>query len=565
MPNDRTRKLSPVPEHDAHDRSNASSGGITEQSVDVALIGAGIMSATLGSLLTELEPDWTVSLFERLDAAAAESSDPWNNAGTGHSALCELNYTPQNADGSVSIDKAIDINERFQVSRQYWAYAVEKGILGNPSRFINPVPHISFVHGEDNVKYLRKRYDALAGETLFEGIQYTQDRSTFSEWLPLMARKRDFSDPIALNRFDLGTDVDFGALTRQLLTHLGASGYDVRFGHEVANITKQSDGRWKLKVRNVRTGAKRTVIARFVFVGAGGGALPLLQKSGIKEIKGFGGFPISGQFLRCTNPDLIKQHEAKVYGKAAVGAPPMSVPHLDTRVIAGDRGLLFGPYAGWTPKFLKEGHLTDLFLSVKPSNILQMMSVGIHEMGLTKYLIEQVVQSDQTRIDALSEFIPDADGKDWDLITAGQRVQTIRTGKDTKGTLEFGTAIVAAEDGSIAGLLGASPGASTCVSAMLEVLERCFTTRYKTWEKELQRMIPSVGRQLNAEPALYQELWDWTNNVLKLVPEPEPTAAAAAADAPSAEVSAGAGSPAEDTGLGGEPTERSAGEAPSES
>lgn len=486
--------------------------------MDVALIGAGIMSATLGALLRELEPDWSVALFERLNAAAAESSDPWNNAGTGHSALCELNYTPQQSDGSVSIDKAVDINERFQVSRQYWAYAVDKGILGNPKDFINPIPHMSFVHGEDNVKYLRARYDALAGQPLFEGMEYTADEETFRQWVPLMAKGRDFSDPIAMNRFDLGTDVDFGALTRQLLTYLGSSagGCEIRFGHEVSDLKKESDGRWKLSIVNVRTGEKRVVRARFVFVGAGGGALPLLQKSGIKEIRGFGGFPVSGQFLRCVNPDLIADHNAKVYGKAAVGAPPMSVPHLDTRVIKGQRGLLFGPYAGWTPKFLKEGHLADLFKSVKPNNVFQMMSVGLHEMGLTKYLIEQVLQSSDERINALAEFVPTAEDNDWELITAGQRVQMIRPGKETKGRLELGTAIVAAEDGTIAGLLGASPGASTCVSAMLEVLERCFADRYPQWEKDLQSAIPSLGRSLSENPDLYQEVWDYSNKVLKL-------------------------------------------------
>ncbi|AEF40057.1 malate dehydrogenase (quinone) [Hoyosella subflava] len=497
---------------DSTDRAPTS----TEQSVDVALIGAGIMSATLGALLSELEPNWSVALYERLNAAAAESSDPWNNAGTGHSALCELNYTPQQPDGSVAVDKAVEINERFQVSRQYWAYAVDKGILSNPKDFINPIPHMSFVHGEDSVKYLRARYDALASQTLFEGMEYTEDKHAFSEWVPLMAQGRDFSDPVALNRFDLGTDVDFGALTRQLLTYLGTAGCDIRFGHEVRDVRKENDGRWKLTIRNIRTGDKRIVRARFVFVGAGGGALSLLQKSGIKEIKGFGGFPVSGQFLRCTNPDLIAAHNAKVYGKAAVGAPPMSVPHLDTRVIGGNRGLLFGPYAGWTPKFLKEGHLSDLFLSVKPNNVFQMMSVGLHEMGLTKYLVEQVLQSNDTRIGALAEFVPEAEASDWELITAGQRVQMIRPGKETKGTLELGTAIVAAEDGTIAGLLGASPGASTCVSAMLEVLERCFGDRYQKWEKDLQGAIPSIGQSLNENASLYREVWDHSNKVLKL-------------------------------------------------
>ncbi|MCW4353906.1 malate dehydrogenase (quinone) [Hoyosella sp. YIM 151337] len=504
--------------HDGRKRDDSTGRAAngTEQSVDVALIGAGIMSATLGALLSELEPSWSISLFERLNAAAAESSDPWNNAGTGHSALCELNYTPQQPDGSVSVEKAIDINERFQVSRQYWAYAVDKGILGKPKDFINPIPHMSFVHGEDNVKYLRARYDALASQTLFEGMEYTEDKDEFAQWVPLMAKGRDYSDPVALNRFDLGTDVDFGALTRQLLTYLGSAGCDIRFGHEVRDLTKESDGRWKLSLVNVRTGDKRIVRARFVFVGAGGGALPLLQKSGIKEIRGFGGFPVSGQFLRCVNPDLIAGHNAKVYGKAPAGAPPMSVPHLDTRVISGERGLLFGPYAGWTPKFLKEGHLTDLFTSVKPNNVFQMMSVGIHEMGLTKYLVQQVLQSEDARTGALAEFLPQADSDDWELITAGQRVQMIRPGKETKGTLELGTAIVAAEDGTIAGLLGASPGASTCVSAMLEVLERCFADRYAKWEQDLQGAIPSLGRSLNEHPDLYKEVWDYSNKVLKL-------------------------------------------------
>jgi malate dehydrogenase (quinone) len=506
-----------------------------ERRVDVALIGAGVMSATLGALLKQLQPDWSISLFERLNAAAAESSDPWNNAGTGHSALCELNYTPQNADGSVSIEKAIDINERFQVSRQYWAYAVENGILDKPEDFINPIPHMSFVHGASNVEYLRKRYEALAPHPLFEGIEFTDDESTFAKWVPVMAEGRTFTEPVALNRFDGGTDVDFGSLTKQLINYLGREGVGVHFGYEVQNLSKQSDGSWKLKIQNLRTGEKEKLTAKFVFVGAGGGALPLLQKSGIKEAKGFGGFPISGQFLRCTNDELIEAHAAKVYGKAAAGAPPMSVPHLDTRFIGGKRGLLFGPYAGWTPKFLKEGHLSDLFLSVKPNNILPMMSVGLHEMGLTKYLIEQVVQSQDTRLQALQEFLPKTNGDDWELITAGQRVQTIRKGKDTAGTLEFGTAIVAAKDGTIAGLLGASPGASTCVSAMIEVLQRCYPSQYESWEGKLREMIPSIGQQLSENPKLFRELWDWTNTALGLVPAAEqkdvaqPTAAEAAA------------------------------------
>ncbi|MCU1640089.1 MAG: Malate dehydrogenase (quinone) [Nocardia sp.] len=491
------------------------SNAATIEKTDVVLIGAGIMSATLGALLRQVQPDWSISVFERLDAAAAESSDPWNNAGTGHSALCELNYTPRNADGSVDITKAIDINERFQVSRQFWSYSAENGVLADPSNFINHVPHVSFTHGADGVEYLRKRQDALSRHPLFEGMEFIDDADEFARRLPLMSKGRDFSDPVALNWTDYGTDIDFGELTKELLAYLGASGADIAFGHEVKNLTKQSDGSWLVKVRNLRSGKTRVINAKFVFVGAGGGALPLLQKSGIKEIAGFGGFPVSGLFLRCKNPELIKQHEAKVYGQASVGAPPMSVPHLDTRVINGERGLLFGPYAGWTPKFLKDGKLTDLFKSVKPNNLFSMLGVGVTEMGLVNYLVGELLKSQAGRVEAMEEFLPRADGNDWDLIIAGQRVQVIRR-KGAGGVLELGTAVVAAEDGTIAGLLGASPGASTCVSAMLDVMKRCFPGEFASWEPKLKEMVPSLGVKLSENQALYREVWDWSNKALRL-------------------------------------------------
>ncbi|MEC3914913.1 malate dehydrogenase (quinone) [Nocardia sp. CDC160] len=491
------------------------SNAATIEKTDVVLIGAGIMSATLGALLRQVQPDWSINIFERLDEAAGESSDPWNNAGTGHSALCELNYTPQNADGSVEITKAIDINERFQVSRQFWSYAVENGVLANPSNFINPIPHVSFTHGTDGVEYLRKRHAALSRHPLFEGMEFIDDAAEFSRRLPLMAKGRDFSDPVALNWTQYGTDIDFGELTKELLAYLGASGADIAFGHEVLNLTKQSDGSWLVKVRNLRSRKVRVINAKFVFVGAGGGALPLLQKSGIKEIAGFGGFPVSGLFLRCTNPDLVAKHEAKVYGQASVGAPPMSVPHLDTRVINGEKGLLFGPYAGWTPKFLKDGKMTDLIKSVKPNNLFSMLGVGVTEMGLVNYLVSELLKSQNGRIDSMEEFIPRAELGDWELIIAGQRVQMIRR-KGIGGVLELGTAVVAAEDGTIAGLLGASPGASTCVSAMLDVMKRCFPREFSTWEPKLKEMVPSLGVKLSENQALFREVWDWSSKALQL-------------------------------------------------
>ncbi len=473
------------------------------------------MSATLGALLRLLEPDWSITMIERLDGAAAESSDPWNNAGTGHSALCELNYTPQKSDGSIDIAKAITVNEQFQVSRQFWAYAVENGVLPDVRSFLNPIPHVSFVQGAANAEYLKARYEALVTNPLFASMEYIDDKDEFSRRLPLMAAKRDFSEPVALNWTQAGTDVDFGSLSRQLIGYTADNGMTTLFGHDVRDLHKESDGSWTVKVVNRRTRAKSKINAKFVFVGAGGGALPLLQNAGIPEAKGFGGFPVGGAFLRTGNPELAAAHQAKVYGLPPLGAPPMSVPHLDTRVINHKSWLLFGPFAGWSPKFLKQGKVTDLPLSVKPNNLASMLGVGLTETGLLKYLIGQLLLSESARVDTLREFAPSAVDSDWELDIAGQRVQVIRR-KGAGGVLEFGTTVLAAGDGSIAGLLGASPGASTAVPAMLEVMEHCFADQYQGWLPKLKEMVPSLGTKLSGEPALFREVWDYGTKVLKL-------------------------------------------------
>lgn len=473
------------------------------------------MSATLGALLRLLEPDWSITMIERLDGAAAESSDPWNNAGTGHSALCELNYTPQKSDGSIDTTKAITVNEQFQVSRQFWAYAVENGVLPDVRSFLNPIPHVSFVQGAANAAYLKARYEALVTNPLFASMEYIDDKDEFTRRLPLMAAKRDFREPVALNWTQAGTDVDFGSLSRQLIGYTANNGMTTLFGHDVRDLHKESDGSWTVKVINRRTRAKSKINAKFVFVGAGGGALPLLQKAGIPEARGFGGFPVGGAFLRTGNPELAAAHQAKVYGLPPLGAPPMSVPHLDTRVINHKSWLLFGPFAGWSPKFLKQGKVTDLPLSVKPNNLASMLGVGLTETGLLKYLIGQLLLSESARVDTLREFAPSAVDSDWELDIAGQRVQVIRR-KGAGGVLEFGTTVLTAGDGSIAGLLGASPGASTAVPAMLEVMERCFADQYQGWLPKLKEMVPSLGTKLSGEPALFREVWDYGTKVLKL-------------------------------------------------
>ncbi|HEX5143823.1 MAG TPA: malate dehydrogenase (quinone) [Mycobacterium sp.] len=495
------------------------SSASTTTKTDVVLIGTGIMSATLGALLRLVEPDWSITMIERLDGAAAESSDPWNNAGTGHSALCELNYTPEQPDGSIDITKAVTVNEQFQVSRQFWAHAVENGVLTDVRSFLNPIPHVSFVHGADRIDYLRRRRDALASNPLFASTEFIDDPDEFARRLPFMADGRDFSLPVALNWTTDGTDIDFGSLSKQLIGYGVNSGTTALFGHEVKDLSKESDGSWTVKARNRRTGENRKINAKFVFVGAGGDSLRLLQHSGIPEAKGYGGFPVGGQFLRTSNPALTARHKAKVYGFPALGAPPMSAPHLDTRIIGGKSWLLFGPYAGWSPKFLKQGHITDLPLSVKPNNLASMVSVGLSQMSLVNYLLSQLTLSESARVDVLREFAPSAVDSDWELSVAGQRVQVIKPVKGKGGTLEFGTTVLNASDGSIAGLLGASPGASTAVPAMLDVMERCFGDRYASvWQPRLKEMIPSLGTKLSGEPALFEEVWDWGTRVLGLDP-----------------------------------------------
>ncbi|MBV9353386.1 MAG: malate dehydrogenase (quinone) [Mycobacterium sp.] len=487
----------------------------TAAKADVVLVGAGIMTATLGALLRRLEPGWSITLVERLDEVAAESSDPWNNAGTGHSALCELNYTPQR-DGSIDITKAVRVNEEFQVTRQFWAYAAENGILTDVRSFLNSVPHASFVQGADRVGYLRRRQQALASNPLFARTELIVDADEFARRLPFMAAGRNFSEPIGLNWAADGTDVDFGALAKQLIGFCVQGGTTALFGHEVRNLSRQPDGSWALAVCNRHTGEKQQLNAKFVFLGAGGYALPLLQKSGIEETKGFGGFPISGQFLRTSNPTITAAHRAKVYGFPAAGAPPLGALHLDLRFVNGKPWLVFGPYAGWSPKFLKCGKFSDLPRSIKLNNLGSLLGVGVSQLTLVKYLIGQLRLSEADRIDVLREFAPSAVDSDWETMVAGQRVQVIRPASRKGGVLEFDTTVVSDADGSLAGLLGASPGASTAVPAMLGVLERCFPNRYQSWLPTLKEMVPSLGAQLSREPALFDEVWSWGTRVLQL-------------------------------------------------
>jgi malate dehydrogenase (quinone) len=478
---------------------------VTAKNYDVVLIGGGIMSATLGTLLKELSPNLKIALFERLDQVALESSNPWNNAGTGHAALCELNYMPNPEDPS----KAIQINEQFQLSRQLWSYLVTKKVLKNPKTFINSTPHMTYVKGEKDVAYLQKRYETLKNEPLFSGIEFSTDHKQIAKWTPLIIDGRDPKQKIAATRIESGTDVDFGAVTNQLIDHLEDYGVEIHTNTEINDLAKTRNG-WLLNHKGGQAHAK------FVFVGAGGWALKMLQKAGIPEAKGYGTFPVSGAFLKTTNPEVVKKHQAKVYSQAAVGAPPMSVPHLDTRVVNGEASLLFGPYAGLNFKFLKFGSLFDLPLSVRFANIIPYLSVAVSNLGLIKYLVTEVTKSKKKKFESLQDFVPNADPKDWELIVAGQRAQVIKKDAKKGGILQFGTEVVSAADGSIAGLLGASPGASTAVYIMIEVLKKAYPEQFKEWEPKLKKMIPSYGKSLNTDAKAAKASLEATAKTLQL-------------------------------------------------
>ncbi|WP_024681231.1 malate dehydrogenase (quinone) [Pseudomonas syringae] len=505
--------------------------------VDVLLVGGGIMSATLAVWLNELEPGWSMEMVERLDGVAEESSNGWNNAGTGHSALAELNYTPEDKNGNVDISKAIEINEAFQISRQFWSWQVKTGVLKNPRSFINSTPHMSFVWGDNNIQFLRKRYAALQASPLFSGMQYSEDHEQIKKWVPLMMEGRDPAQKLAVTWSPIGTDVNFGEITRQFVGNLKAkSNFNLQLSSEVEDITHNDDGTWRVKYKNLKDGTTTETDTKFLFIGAGGAALHLLQESGIPEAKEYGGFPVGGSWLVTENQDLAMQHMGKAYGIASTGAPPMSVPHLDTRVLDGKRVILFGPFATFSTKFLKNGSYFDLLTSTTTHNVWPMTRVGIEQYPLIEYLAGQVMMSDDDRFAALQQYFPNAKKEDWRLMQAGQRVQIIKRDEEKGGVLKLGTEIVASKDGSIAGLLGASPGASTAAPIMLGVLEKVFKDKVATpeWQAKLRQIVPSYGTKLNNNPDRVAEEWAYTAEVLQLTPPP-PVNKAGAAPTPAAQ------------------------------
>lgn len=491
---------------------------MNEKKKDIILIGAGIMSTTLGTLLQELEPNWNIKLFEKLSGAAKESTNEWNNAGTGHAALCELNYTVEKEDGSIDVSKAVEINEQFKISEQFWTYLVKKQKIQNPKEFIRALPHISFVQGKENVDFLRRRFESLSQLPMFKEMEFSEAPQELAKWIPLMMKGRTSEAPIAGTKVNSGTDVNFGELTRKLANNLEENdNIEIHYNSTVTKFQRQKDGKWEVIVRNLRDNTLESHIADFVFIGAGGNAIPLLQKTKIPESKQIGGFPISGTFLICNNPEVVKEHEAKVYGKEPPGTPPMTVPHLDRRYYAEKDSLLFGPFAAIGPKFLKNGSNLDFFNSINRSNVLTMLAAGIKNIPLVKYSIQQVLMQKKDRMQELRKFIPEAKDKDWNLLVAGKRVQVIKdTNHSGKGYIQFGTEIIRSEDNSIAALLGESPGASTSVAVMLDVLRGNFPEYIETWKPKIKEMIPSFEESLIENAQLLEEVQKSSSHYLAL-------------------------------------------------
>ena len=495
----------------------------TTEKTDVLLIGGGIMSASLGTWLQELQPDWKQVMVEKLDKVALESSNGWNNAGTGHSANMELNYTPERPDGTIDVTKALEINEQFMISRQFWSSQVKRGILNNPHSFINSTPHMSFVWGDKNVDYLGKRYDALQKTTLFQGMKFSTDHQQIAQWAPLVMAGRDPQQKVAATWTPVGTDVNYGEITRQLIGSLQKNNhFTLQTSSEVTEFKRNGDNSWHVTIEDVNSGKQHAIDAKYVFIGAGGGALKLLQKTGIPEADNYAGFPVGGSFLMTENPDVTRQHMEKVYGQASVGAPPMSVPHIDARFIDGKRVVLFGPFATFSTKFLKQGSFFDLLSTTTTSNVMPMTHVGLDNFDLVKYLVSQVMLSDDDRFAALKEYYPEARKEDWKLIQAGQRVQIIKKDADKGGVLKLGTEVVVDQQRTISALLGASPGASTAAPITLNVIKKLFPQQFNSpeWQSKIRNIVPSFGQNLNGNVALTQQVWDDTAATLELTKPP---------------------------------------------
>ena len=485
---------------------------------DVVLIGGGIMSATLAALLEVVAPQWSITVFE--SAAGRRRRELARLEQRRHRprrpVRAELHARRARRPGGPGQGRH---DQRAVPGLPPVLVAPGRaGLTGAPKEFINPVPHVSFVTGEDGRAYMRARHEALAAQPLFDGLEYSDDPAELAEWTPLMMAGRDPRQLVAATRSAAGTDVNFGALTRMLLEDAADRGVAVHCQparHEPRPARPTAAGR--SPCRDTVTGERRTVRRpvrlrrrrrRRAAAAAEGGHPGDRRASAASR---------SAASSCAPAPPSWSQHQAKVYGQAAVGAPPMSVPHLDPRVIDGDHSLMFGPYAGFSPKFLKAGSMFDLPRSVKPNNLGSMLGVARTELALTRYLVNELLQSGADRHQTLRAFVPD-----------GRRA---RLGDDHRRPARPGHQAGPGDRPRRAPVRHRGrrrrrrhdrrparrlPGASTAVSAMLDLLERCFPDRMPAWRPALQEAIPSYGRSLADDPALLAEVRASTMQTLEL-------------------------------------------------
>ncbi|KZX75231.1 malate:quinone oxidoreductase [Oleiphilus sp. HI0009] len=436
--------------------------------MDVVIIGAGIMGVTFAHIAKTVDPKLNITILERLDQAAGSNSSVFNNAGTGHEANCELNYTPVDEE-VISVEKALDIHAQFNVAKQYWANLVKNGIIKDPESFIHPTKHCTLVN-EDSINLLHMRYKEMASHHFFDEMKLSEDFDEIQSWIPLTMEGRSRHQKMAATRVDHGTDVNFESITKQLAQHMeNEQSADIQYNTHVKRVHKSPSGSWLIECE--QNGVAKQVRADKLFVGAGGGAFPILKASHLPAGRRFSGFPVGGRFLAAEiDKEVAQSYGAKTYGKAAVGAPPMSVPHLDLRVADGKYYLLFGPFATFSPILEKGRGIVEFIRMVHLHDIPNLLNVAREHFPLVTYLFKETFKGESAMLKTLDEFAPGLSNKfNWKVVQAGQRVQIIKD-----GDLQMGTEIVTSEDLSYGTLLGASPGASVSPEVMLRCVKTLF-------------------------------------------------------------------------------------------
>lgn len=484
--------------------------------MNVVIIGAGIMGTTFATLAKELAPELDITILERLDKAGAGNSWAFNNAGTGHEANCELNYTP--VDGEViSVEKALKIHAQFNVAKQFWAYLLKKGAIKNPTSFINPTRHCTLV-SESSIEELKLRFNEMSAHHFFEGMRYSDDFDEIKSWIPYTMEGRPRHEKMAATIVETGTDVNFGALTEQMAGYATSQlGVKIEYGVHVQRVHRSPAGSWLLETRQNGNAVQHR--ADVLFVGAGGGAFPILKKSHLPFARRFTGFPVGGRFLQAEiTEEQASQYRAKTYGKAEVGAPPMSVPHLDLRVAEGKHYLLFGPFASFKPVLEKGRGFLDYLSSMRLHDIPGLLNVAVEHFPLVKYLVSETFKGEKSMLDSLEKFAPGLSSRfNWQPVEAGQRVQIIKD-----GDLQMGTEIIVSTDKTYGTILGASPGASVSPEVMLRALEQLVPSLCagESAKEKLKEMFPEDKLEaLINNPDHYREIRDTVNQTLGIIPQ----------------------------------------------